>query len=176
MHPDLANLACTFVCRTTSLHVTHLHEVVRAQSPIACLGDNTKNTTLFLLNFSSGEQGQTEWHDYTRLLGWFFSLIISLLVSSDLTLQNRMCGTYWSLILKAIFPNTRSLLVRLLLFLSVFVNRFIQLMNFGAPRSAIYILHDCPELSTGKYWQIEIEGIMSSRFENWNPPHYNSNM
>ena len=81
MHPDLANLACTFVCQTTSLHVTHLHEVVRAQSPIACLGDNTKNNTFFLLNFSSRRAGpnwMTRLYKNTRVIFFTHNFLVGI--------------------------------------------------------------------------------------------------
>lgn len=46
MHLDLANLACTFVFRTASFHVTHLHEVVRAH-PLHALVTRPKTPPLF---------------------------------------------------------------------------------------------------------------------------------
>lgn len=73
-------------------------------------------------------------------------------------------------------PDSRCLFLGWFLFWFRVCELVIPLMNKGVPRSAFYIIHDCPELSTAKYLQIRIEGIMNSSSEKWNPPHYTSNM
>lgn len=73
-------------------------------------------------------------------------------------------------------PDSRCLFLGWFLFWFRVCELVIPLTNKGAPRSAFYIIHDCPELSTGRYSQIRIEGIMNSSSEKWNPPHYTSNM
>lgn len=73
-------------------------------------------------------------------------------------------------------PDSRCLFLGWFLFWFRVCELVIPLTNKGAPRSAFYIIHDCPELSTGRYSQIRIEGIMNSSSEKWNPRHYTSNM
>ena len=73
-------------------------------------------------------------------------------------------------------PDSRCLFLGWFLFWFRVCELVIPLTNKGAPRSAFYIIHDCPELSTERYSQIRIEGIMNSSSEKWNPPHYTSNM
>ena len=169
MHLDLANLACTFVFQTASFHVTHLHEVVRAHR-LHALVTRPKTPPLFCWIFiqRAWPSWIIEWQGYRRLLGWFYSLIFSLLmVSSDLTPAESHVWNILKLDPEGNMPRFPMLISWLVFILIRVCELVIPLMNKGAPRSALYKMHhNSPELSTGsgtrpttlQTWNLEVNG------------------
>lgn len=153
MHLALANLACTFVFQTASFHVTHLHEVVRAHRLHALV---TRPTTppLFCWIFiqRAWPSWIIEWQGYIEdYLGVFFhSYFPCWWYLRTWLLQNPMCETYLKLDPEGNMPRFRMLISWLVFILIRVCELVIPLMNKGAPRSAFYKIHDCPELSTCK--------------------------